>query len=84
MMKADATLSPGNRKYVDPDISDLGMPIQGSSLPKARTGEAVSALCSGNARGLAKLAAFMANKGSLNGEQLISEDAWEAAHEEPT
>jgi hypothetical protein len=29
-----------------------------------------------SARGLAKLAAYMANKGTLNGDQLMTEDTW--------
>ena len=36
-----------------------------------------------SARGGAKLAAFMANKGTLNGEVLLSEAGWEQLHAEP-
>ena len=36
-----------------------------------------------SARQLAKLAAFMANKGSLEGKQLLSEDAWNKMHADP-
>lgn len=33
-----------------------------------------------NARSLAKLGAFMANKGSFKGQQLITEEAWNQLH----
>jgi CubicO group peptidase (beta-lactamase class C family) len=46
--------------------------------------EIPSANMSSNARSLAKLSAFMAQKGSLNGKSLMSEDTWNAMHEEPT
>ena len=36
-----------------------------------------------SARQLAKLAAFMANKGSLGEKQLLSEDGWNKLHAEP-
>ena len=38
-----------------------------------RMGETISAGCQASARGLAKLAQLMANRGSLNGQHLISE-----------
>ena len=37
--------------------------------------------CSG--RGMAKLGAFMANKGSFEGKTLMSEKMWEEFHSEP-
>ena len=37
-----------------------------------------------SARALAKFAAFMANKGSLNGKQMISEETWNKLHDNPT
>ena len=37
------------------------------NLEACKRAEFVSAGCQGNARGLAKLAAYMANKGSLDG-----------------
>jgi len=40
---------------------------------EARKGEIVSSGCLGSARGLAKLAAIMANKGSLEGNKVLSE-----------
>lgn len=36
-----------------------------------------------SARGLAKLAAFMANKGTLNNQTLITEEAWYDIMSEP-
>ena len=46
-------------------------------------GETPSANANASARGLAKLAAVMANKGQLNGKELMSVDAWNALHREP-
>ena len=37
-----------------------------------------------SARALAKLAAYMANKGTFKGKQLLSEEAWNKMHAEPT
>jgi hypothetical protein len=45
--------------------------------------EVPSTSCEATARGLAKFAAFMANKGSFGGKQLISEATWTDAHSEP-
>ena len=36
-----------------------------------------------NARSLALLGAYMANKGTFNGKQLLSEQTWEKFHSEP-
>ena len=36
--------------------------------------------CNASARSLAKLAAFMANKGKLNGTQILSESGWHPLH----
>jgi hypothetical protein len=46
-------------------------------------GESISAGCQGNARGLAMLAAAMANKGTWNGIKLMSEETWNKMHSEP-
>ena len=35
------------------------------------------------ARGLGKLAGYMANKGTMNGKQFMSEEAWNDMHSEP-
>jgi len=37
-----------------------------------------------SARALAKIAAFMANGGTLGGTKMISEESWEKAHSNPT
>ena len=37
-----------------------------------------------SARSLAKVGAFMANGGSLNGETLLSKDGWEKLHSNKT
>ena len=46
-------------------------------------GETPSASMNSSARSLAKLGAFMANKGSLQEKQLISEQTWDDLHSEP-
>ena len=43
-----------------------------------------STTCMSNARSLAVMGAYMANKGTLNGKQLISEQTWETMHSEQT
>lgn len=43
----------------------------------------MSATAVATAKGLAKLAAYMANKGSLAGHQLLKEDTWNQLHSEP-
>ena len=48
-----------------------------------KMGELVSSGCQSNARGLAKLAALMANKGSLDGEQLIKEETYASMMADP-
>jgi hypothetical protein len=40
-------------------------------------------LAVGNAKGLAKLAAYMANKGKLGEHQLLKESTWNQFHSEP-
>ena len=42
-----------------------------------------SSSCLASARGLARLAAFMANKGTLGGKRLMGIGAWNAVHAEP-
>ena len=49
-----------------------------------RKGEAPSANGNCNARGLAAIAAVMANKGELRGKTLLSREAWEEMHLNPT
>ena len=45
-------------------------------------GETASCQCTASARGLAKLAAFMANQGELNGQTLFSKETWHQLHGE--
>ena len=52
-------------------------------LPVVSMGETPSAGAKCSARGLAKLAAFMANHGSLGDTQLLGESAWAAMHDAP-
>ena len=51
--------------------------------PEGLAMEAASFNVNASARNLAKLAAFMANKGTLDGKQLLSEDGWNKLHGEP-
>ena len=45
-----------------------------------KTGEIPSGNGHGTAKGLAKIAAVMANKGKLDGNRIISEEAWDSLH----
>lgn len=51
-------------------------------VPDAKTGEIISCYSYANARGLGKLAGFMANKGSMGEEKLMEQSTWEEAHSE--
>lgn len=51
--------------------------------PNMLKGETPSANHISNARSIGKLAAYMANKGTLNGKQLLSEKAWNKFHADP-
>lgn len=48
----------------------------------AKLGETPSAATHASARSLARLGAFMANKGSLDGKTIINEDLWSQLHSE--
>ena len=53
------------------------------SLAKSKDflgGETCSTTCIASARGLARMGAYMANKGSLGGKQYISEETWDKMH----
>jgi len=52
--------------------------------PTVRKGEMPSANGNCSARGLAKIAAAMANRGQLQSQRILSESAWESLHENPT
>ena len=49
-------------------------------LPYYLDREDPSANCNVSARSLGRLGAFMANKGSLGDEKMISEETWDKAH----
>lgn len=57
--------------------------ISAFNLPAYTTGEIPSAGAKCSARGLAKLAAVMANRGALGDVELMSPKAFETAHAEP-
>ena len=54
-----------------------------SILNESRRGEYPSYNVHSNARSIAKLAAFMANNGSLGQKVLLSREAWDKLHFEP-
>lgn len=64
---------------IDFDPKDTGF-ITGFVDKKVLKGESASVNTITNARSLGKLAAFMANKGTLNGKQLMSRETWDAHH----
>ena len=71
-------------KTYDParqELKSFGMDTMNNKT--IRMGESVSAACLASARGLAKIAQFMANRGKADGQQLISEESWEDMHAEP-
>tara|TARA_R110002124_G_scaffold9535_3_gene48836 strand:+ start:6562 stop:7866 length:1305 start_codon:yes stop_codon:yes gene_type:complete len=51
--------------------------------PRVAMGETPSANTNANARGLAKIAAMMAARGTWEGRQYLGEEAWQALHAEP-
>ena len=53
------------------------------NIEAVRRGETSSANGNCSARGLALLAAAMANQGSINGVQVLSKQGWEALHQDP-
>ncbi len=57
--------------------------IAGFNEPAIAMGETPSANTHANARGLARLAAFMASGGTLSGQQLLGNSAWQALHAAP-
>ena len=62
------TLGQGNRGYTEPETTGNSYDMEAFQNEKWYTAEVISAMSLGSGRGLAKLAAFMANKGKL-GEQ---------------
>jgi len=64
----------------------VGLDVSGKlwNTPTIRKGESPSANGNCSARGLAKIAAAMANKGGFDGKTVLSREAWEAMHADPT
>ena len=54
------------------------------NTPECRKSEIPGANGNCSARGLAKVAAMMANKGTFNSSTFLSQPAWESMHAEPT
>jgi len=50
---------------------------------RAEAAQVPSAFNFFNGRAAGRMAAFMANKGTLGGKKLLSEEAWNQAHAEP-
>jgi hypothetical protein len=53
-------------------------------MKEFQMGESPSVNCIASARGLAKMAAFMANRGTFDGSEYISEETWDKFHLNPT
>jgi len=69
------------KDYKDVDMNDIGAMM---NIDIVRRGESSSANGNCSARGLAKLGAAMANKGSFKGVKILGEKGWEALHADPT
>ena len=73
-------IKPAFAQYKDHDMNKLGMVF---NIDIVRRGESSSANGNCSARGLALVAAAMANKGHVNGVQIMGHSAWESLHSEP-
>jgi len=69
------------KDYKDVDMNGIGAMM---NIDIVRRGESSSANGNCSARGLAKLGAAMANKGSFKGIKILGEKGWEALHADPT
>jgi len=67
-----------------PAISGLDVSGKIWNKPEIRRSEIPSANGNCSARGFAKVAAAMANGGSFKGKKVVSPEAWEAMHGDPT
>lgn len=65
-----------DKKYVFPENQFLGVPLLEFNDPICMKAEVIDSYTQANAKSLGKLAAFMANKGTLNGVELISKATW--------
>lgn len=72
---------PALGQYKDHDMKKLG-PV--FNIEVMRQGETSSANGNCSARGLAKIASAMANKGKFGNVQVLSPSGWEALHKNPT
>lgn len=82
--EVDKTRGAGNRGYMAEEIAGLNGDMGNLRNPSAYQAELVSCTCLASARGLGRLAGFMANKGKIGDQQLISEATWDAMHADPT
>ena len=78
--KLSEGIKPAFAQHKDQDMDKLG-PV--FNLDIVRKGETSSANGNCSARGLALVAAAMANKGHINGVKIIGHSAWESLHGEP-
>ena len=62
------------------DIEDM---LTKFSYSVVKTGQIPSANGQCSARGIARVAAMLANRGELNGVRVLSEEAWDEMHAEP-
>ena len=76
--KQDMNAFANPERYKD---KDDGFAMMNSDDWKKAEIPSIGDYCS--ARGLAKLAAYMANKGTLNGDQLMTEETWNQLHADP-
>lgn len=69
------------KKYKDYNMSMIGPLFNDETV---RSAEIPSANGNCSARGLALVAAALANKGSINGVEILSQKGWEEMHKDPT
>ena len=69
------------KKYKDYNMSIIGPLFNDETV---RSAEIPSANGNCSARGLALVAAALANKGSINGVEILSQKGWEEMHKDPT
>ena len=72
---------PAFKQYKDYNMSVIGALFNDETV---RSGEMPSANGNCSARGLALVAAALANKGTINGVQVLSSNGWEEMHKDPT
>ena len=80
-MSSSMDTRPTMAQYKDLNMKKIGSLFNEDIVRQGET-SSVNGHCS--ARGLATLAAFMANKGEFKGVKLMSKEAWQAMHKDPT